>query len=103
MISLSVSLVEAVTAVHRTVVLRLERHFRLFATLCTDDLVHLALLTALTAAATLITAITATRWLVLKTLLSIKFLLTSGEDEFFTTFFARECLVLVFHKIIPLL
>ena len=97
------SLGEAVTAVHRAVVLRFKRNFRFFATTCTDDLVHLALLATFAAAAALVTTITAASRFVLEALLSVEFLFTSGEDEFLATFFARECLVLESHKIIPLL
>lgn len=97
------SLIEAVTAVYRTVIFRLERNFRLFAAVCTNHLIHLTLLATLTAAAAFVTAVTAAGRLVLKALLCIEFLFTSGEDELFATFFARECLVLESHKIIPLL
>ena len=74
-------LVEAVTAINRTVVLRLEGHFRLLAALSAGDLEHLALLTAITAAATLVAAVTAACRLILETLLGVEFLLTSGESE----------------------
>ena len=48
------SLGEAVTAVHRAVVLRFKRNFRFFTAICTDDLVHLALLATFAAAAALV-------------------------------------------------
>ena len=103
LVSLCAVLAEAVTAVDRTVVLRLERHFRLLAAVSADDFIHLALFATLAAATALITAVTAARRLVLETFLSVEFLLTSGERKFFTTFFAYECLVFESHKIIPLL
>ena len=100
---LCLSLAEAIAAVHRAVVLRFERNFCFFTALCTDDLVHLALLAALAAAAALVATITAASRFVLEALLSVEFLFTGGEDELLATFFARECLVLESHKIIPLL
>ena len=85
---LSAMLVEAVTAVDRTVILRLEGHLGLLAAVSTGDLEHLALLTAITAAAALVAAVTAACRLILETLLSIEFLLTGGESEFLATFLA---------------
>ena len=66
LVSLCAVLAEAVTAVDRTVVLRLERHFRLLAAVSADDFVHLALLATLAAATALLAAVTAADRLVLK-------------------------------------
>ena len=85
---LSAMLVEAVTAINRTVVLRLEGHLGLLAAVSAGDLEHLALLTAITAATALVTAVTATCRLILETLLSVEFLFTSGESELLATFLA---------------
>jgi len=96
-------LVEAVAAVDRTLILRLEGDLSLLAALRADDLVHLALLAAVTIAATLVAAVAATGRLVLKTLLGVEFLLTGGEDELLATFLAYQRLVFESHKMIPLL
>ena len=85
---LCASLVKAVAAVYRTIVLRLERNLRFLAAVCADDLVHLALLTALTAAAALIAAVTAAYRLILETLLRIKFLFSCTKDKILTTVLA---------------
>ena len=85
---LSAMLVEAVTAINRTVVLRLKGHLSLLAAVSASDLEHLALLTAITAAAALVAAITAACRLILKTLLGIELLLTGGESELLATLFA---------------
>ena len=85
---LSAMLVEAVTAINRTVVLRLEGHLGLLAAVSAGDLEHLALLTAITAATALVAAVTAACRLILETLLGIEFLLTGGESELLATLFA---------------
>jgi len=85
---LSAMLVEAVTAINRTVVLRLEGHLGLLAAVSASNLEHLALLTAITAAAALVAAVTATCRLILETLLGVEFLFTSGESELLATFLA---------------
>ena len=96
-------LVEAVAAVNRTLILRLEGNLSLLAALRADHLVHLARLSAVTVAAALVAAITAAGRLVFKTLLGIELLLTCGESEFLATFLAYQRLVFESHKIIPLL
>ena len=88
LLRLSAMLVEAVTAINRTVVLRLEGHLGLLAAVSAGDLEHLALLTAITAATALVAAVTAACRLVLETLLGIEFLLTGGESELLATLFA---------------
>ncbi len=96
------ALVEALTAVNRTVVLRLERNLRLLAAISANNFVHLALLTALASLTTLSAAVRAAGRLILEAFLSIKSLLTSGEREFLATLFACQCLVLKFHCSNPL-
>ena len=88
LLRLSAMLVEAITAVDRTVILRLEGHLGLLAAVSASDLEHLALLTAIAAAAALVAAITAACRLILEPLLSIEFLLTGGESELLATLFA---------------
>ena len=88
LLCLSTMLVEAVTAVNRTVILRLEGHLGLLAAVSASDLEHLALLTAITAAAALVAAVTAACRLILEPLLGIEFLLTGGESELLATLFA---------------
>ena len=92
--------VEAVAAVDRTIRLRLERDFRVLAALGTDHMEHLTLAAALlvTTATTLVTAVTAARWLVLKALLRVELLLTGGEYEVVAAFLAYECLVFKCHS-----
>ena len=102
LLCLSTMLVEAVTAVNRTVILRLEGHLGLLAAVSAGDLEHLALLTAITAATALVTAVTATCWFILESLLSVEFLLTCSEREFLPTLFAYQSLVFKSHTIIPL-
>jgi len=88
LLCLSTTLVETVTAVNRTVILRLEGHLGLLAAVSASNLEHLALLTAITAAAALVAAVTAACRLILETLLGIEFLLTGGESELLATLFA---------------
>ena len=88
LLRLSAMLVEAITAVDRTVILRLEGHLGLLAAVSASDLEHLALLTAITAAAALVATVTAACRLILETLLGIEFLLTGGESELLATLFA---------------
>ena len=57
----------------------------------------------ITTTTTLVTAVAATCRLILKTLLCVEFLLTSGENELVAALFAYQCLVFESHKIIPLL
>lgn len=68
---------EAVTAVYRTIRLRLERHFRILSALCADDMEHLTLaaVTLITAAAALVATVAAACRLVLEPLLRIELLL----------------------------
>ena len=83
------SLIEAIPAIDRTVILWLERHFGLFAAVSADNLVHLALLTALTTgAAALFTAVAAAYRLILEPFLRIERLLTSTENEFLAAILA---------------
>ena len=88
LLRLSAMLVEAVTAINRTVVLRLKGYLSLLATVCASDLEHLALLAGIAGAATLVAAVTAACRLILEPLLSVEFLLTSGESELLATLFA---------------
>ena len=91
--------VEAVTAVNRTIRLRLERDFRILAALGADHMEHLTLAAVLiTTAATLVTAVTAACRLVLKALLCIELLLTGREHEVVAAFLAYECLVFKCHS-----
>ena len=68
---------KAVTAVHRTIRLRLERYFRILPALRTDDMEHLTLaaVTLITAAAALVATVAAACRLVLEPLLRIELLL----------------------------
>ena len=91
--------VEAVTAVNRTIRLRLERDFRVLAALGADHMEHLTLAAVLiTTAATLVTAVTAACRLVLKALLCIELLLSGREYEVVAAFLAYECLVFKCHS-----
>ena len=84
------SCLEAITAVNRAIVLRLKRNLSLLAALSADYLEHLTLLavTALTVAAALVAAVTATNRVILKTLFCVKFLLARTENEFLSTLLA---------------
>ena len=94
-------LAEALAAVDRTVILRLERDFCLFAAIGTDDLEHLAFAT-LAATTALVAAIAAALRLVFKALLCVEFLFTCGENKFLAAILTCESLVLKSHKKIPL-
>ena len=99
LVSLCAVLAEAVTAVDRTVVLRLERHFRLLAAVSADDFVHLALLATLAAATALLAAVTAANRLVLKAFFRIKLLLACAEDELLAAVLAYQRLVFESHNL----
>ena len=91
-------LAEAVAAVHRTIILRQERHFRFFAAIGADHFVHLTSLAALVAATTLVATVAATRRHILETFLRVEFLLAGAENKFFAAVFANQCLVLKSHN-----
>ena len=95
-------LVEAVTAINRTVILRLKRNLRLLAAVSAGHRVHLALFPAITVATALIAAVTATGRFILEPFLRIEFLFPCAKDELFTTFLAYECLVFESHEKISL-
>ena len=95
-------LAEAVAAIYRTVILRLERTLRLLSAVRADHREHLALLAVVTGAATLVAAITATGRLVLEALLRVKFLLACAEDELLATVLARQRFVFKSHEKNPL-
>ena len=85
-------LAEAIAAINRAIIFRLERNLCLAAAVSADHREHLALfaLSAVTVAATLVAAITATGRLVLEALLRVKFLLACAEDELLATVLARQ-------------
>jgi hypothetical protein len=83
---------EAITAIYRTVVLWLEWNLSLLAALSAYYSKHLTLLPAtfaITAATSLVAAITAAYRLVLKALLCIKFLFSCAKDELLATVLTR--------------
>ena len=88
---------EAVAAVNRTLISRLERNFGFLAAVGADDGEHLAVLAAITVAAALVAAVAAARGLVLEAFFGVKFLFARAEDEFFTAVLAYECLVFESH------
>ena len=81
-------LAEAVAAINRTIVFRLERNLRFLSAFRADHREHLALFAVVTAAATLVAAITAASRLVLEALLRVKLLLACAEDEIFAAVLA---------------
>ena len=91
--------VEAVTAVNRTIRLRLERNFRVLAALSANHMEHLTLTAPLvTSTTTLVAAVTAACRLILKALLCVELLLTGCEHEVISAFLAYECLVFKCHS-----
>ena len=86
-------LAEAVAAINRTVILRLERNLRLLPAFCADYREHLALLAVVTGTATLVAAIAAASGRILEILLVVEFLLTNGENELLAAILARQRLV----------
>ena len=95
---------EAIAAVDRAVILRLERNFRLLATGSACHLEHRALTAvAIVAAASLATAVATANRIILKPLLLVEFLLTCRERELLATILANQCPVLKLHEISPLL
>ena len=95
---------EAIAAVDRAVILRLERNFRLLAASGACHLEHRAL-TAVTimAAASLSAAVAAANRIIFKPFLLVELLLTCGERELLATILANQCPVLELHEISPLL
>ena len=82
-------LAEAVAAINRTIVFRLERNPRFLSAFRADHREHLAFLAVVTGAAALIAAVAAAGGLVLEALLRIKFLFARGEDKLLTAVFAH--------------
>lgn len=83
------SRLEAITAIYRTLVLRLERYLSLLAALSADYIEHLALLvSAFTAATAFVAAIAAAYRLVFKALFRVKFLFSGAEGKVLTTVLA---------------
>ena len=97
-------LAEAIAAINRAIIFRLERNLCLAAAVSADHREHLALfaLSAVTVAATLVAAITATGRLVLEALLRVKFLLACAKDELLATVLARQRFVFKSHEKNPL-
>jgi hypothetical protein len=85
------ALIKAVTAVNRTVILRLERNLCIASAISADNGKHLTLrlISALTGAATFVAAVTAADRLILKAFFRVKFLFACAEDELFTAVLAR--------------
>jgi hypothetical protein len=83
--------VEAVAAVNRTIILRLERNLCLASAVSAYHSKHLALclLSALAGTTTLVAAVAAADWLILKAFFRVKFLFACAEDELLATVFAR--------------
>ncbi len=80
---------EAVTAVNRTIILRLEGDLSLLAAVSANNSEELTLRSAaITLATTLVAAVTAANGLILEALLLVECLLTSGENEVVATIFA---------------
>lgn len=79
---------EAVAAVNRTIILRLEGDLSLLAAISANNSEELTLCNAIALTTTLITAVTATNGLILKALLLVECLLTSGENKVVATIFA---------------
>ena len=95
---------EAIAAVDRAVILRLERNFRLLAAGSACHLERRALTAvAIMAAASLSAAVAAANRIILKPLLLVELLLTCGERELLATILANQCPVLELHEISPLL
>ena len=94
-------LLEALAAIYRAIFTGLERNLARISTACANRIIHLALgLSVASLGLTLIAASLAAKGLVLKTLLSIKFLLSCSEDEFLSAIFADQCFVVI--HVIPL-
>lgn len=91
------SILEALAAVNRTIVARLERNLARLTAACTYCIKHL---TCLNSACILtgIAARLATLRLICEAFFSIKFLLTGSENEFLSAILADQCLVVV-HEI----
>jgi|GEM_PF-2549370 len=84
---------KAITAIHGTIVTRLEGDFARSATLCADAIIHLALTSGGILA--VVTAGLASLRFVYKAFGCIKFLLTSCEHELSATIFANKGFVFV--------
>ncbi|EEX76295.1 hypothetical protein SELSPUOL_02120 [Selenomonas sputigena ATCC 35185] len=95
---------EAIAAVDRAIILRLERNFRLLAAGSACHLEHRALTAvAIMAAASLSAAVAAANRIIFKPFLLVELLLTCGERELLATILANQCPVLELHEISPLL
>lgn len=82
-------LLEALAAVYRAILTGLERNLARISAACANCIIHLALEPAFASLGfTLVTASLATKGLVLKTLLGIKFLLSGSKSEFLSAIFA---------------
>jgi hypothetical protein len=94
------SLAEALAAVDRTVIARLEGNLAGLAALSTNCIIHLTGAAITAAASACHTACLAALGLIGKAFFCIKFLLTSSKGEFLSAIFADERLVFV--HVIPL-
>ena len=81
---------EAIAAVNRTLVSRLEGNFGFFSAVCANDGKHLAMLASIAVAAALIAAVTAAGGLVLEAFLGVEFLFACAENEFLAAVLAYE-------------
>jgi hypothetical protein len=89
-------LLEALAAVYRAILTGLERNLARISAACANCIIHLTLgLTLASLCLTLVAASFATKGLVLKTLLGIKFLLSGSKSEFLSTIFADQCFVVI--------
>ena len=94
-------LLEALAAVYRAILTRLKRNLTRISAACANCIIHLALGSTLASLClTLVAASFATKGLVLKTLLGIKFLLSGSKSEFLSAIFADQCFVVI--HVIPL-
>ena len=91
-------LAKTIATINGAVVSGLEGNFGFLAAVRADDLEHLTRLVAVTSALAFVTAVAATRGLVLEALFGIKFLFARAEDEFFSAVLAHECFVFKSHK-----
>ena len=90
---------EAIAAVDRAVILRLERNFRLLAASGACHLEHRALtVVAIMAAASLSAAVAAANRIIFKPFLLVELLLTCGEHEVLAALFAYEGFVFKSHS-----
>ena len=95
-------LAEAVAAINRAIILRLERDLRLLSAVRADHREHLALFAVVTGAATLVAAIAAASRLILAAFLCIKPLLACAENKILAAVLALQRLVFKSHEKNPL-